>query len=58
MTPASDAAQTYARANGDKFLDELKEMLHIPSLNGDPAEVPADDKQSPAKRGRKQKEVV
>jgi hypothetical protein len=58
MTPASDAAQAYARTNGDKFLDELKEMLRIPSLNGDPAEVPADDKQSPAKRGRKHKEAV
>jgi hypothetical protein len=58
MTPASDAAQAYSRTNGDKFLDELKEMLRIPSLSGDPAEVPADGKQSPAKRGRKQKEVV
>ena len=48
----------YARANGDKFLDELKEMLRIPSLNGDPAEVPANGKQSPVKRGRKQKEAV
>ena len=58
MTPASDAAQANARANGDKFLDELKEMLRIPSLSGDPAKVPAGNKQSPAKRGRKQKEVV
>jgi acetylornithine deacetylase/succinyl-diaminopimelate desuccinylase-like protein len=37
MTQASDAARAYARANGDKFLQELFEMLRIPSLSGDPA---------------------
>ena len=37
MTPASDAARAYSRANSDKFLDELKAMLRIPSLSGDPA---------------------
>jgi acetylornithine deacetylase/succinyl-diaminopimelate desuccinylase-like protein len=37
MTPASDAARAYSRANRDKFLDELKAMLRIPSLSGDPA---------------------
>ena len=37
MTPASDAAREYSRANSDKFLDELKAMLRIPSLSGDPA---------------------
>ena len=37
MTPASDIARAYSRANSDKFLDELKEMLRIPSLSGDPA---------------------
>jgi acetylornithine deacetylase/succinyl-diaminopimelate desuccinylase-like protein len=37
MSTASDAARAYARANSDKFLDELKAMLRIPSLSGDPA---------------------
>lgn len=37
MTQASDTARAYSRANGDKFIDELKEMLRIPSLSGDPA---------------------
>jgi acetylornithine deacetylase/succinyl-diaminopimelate desuccinylase-like protein len=37
MTPASNAARAYSRANNDKFLDELKAMLRIPSLSGDPA---------------------
>lgn len=37
MTQASDAARAYSRANGERFLDELKEMLRIPSLSGDPA---------------------
>jgi acetylornithine deacetylase/succinyl-diaminopimelate desuccinylase-like protein len=37
MTSPSDAARTYARANGDKFVQELCEMLRIPSLSGDPA---------------------
>ena len=34
---SSDGARKYARANGDKFLQELFEMLRIPSLSGDPA---------------------
>ena len=37
MTQASDAARAYSRANSDQFLDELKAMLRIPSLSGDPA---------------------
>ena len=37
MTQASDAARAYSRASGDKFLQELFEMLCIPSLSGDPA---------------------
>ena len=37
MTQASDAARAYSRASGDKFLQELFEMLRIPSLSGDPA---------------------
>lgn len=37
MNHTSDAARAYARANGDKFLDELKAMLRIPSLSADPA---------------------
>ena len=37
MTQASDAARAHARANGEKSLQELFEMLRIPSLSGDPA---------------------
>ncbi len=37
MTQASDSARDYARANGDRFLQDLFEMLRIPSLSGDPA---------------------
>lgn len=37
MTAISDAARAYSRANSERFLDELKEMLRIPSLSGDPA---------------------
>lgn len=41
MTPAanlqSDAARTWSRANGDRFVQELCAMLRIPSLSGDPA---------------------
>ena len=37
MTQTSDAARDYARANSDRFLQELFEMLRIPSLSGDPA---------------------
>lgn len=33
----STAAREYARANNNKFLNELYEMLRIPSLSGDPA---------------------
>jgi len=36
-TPSSDAARAYSRKNGEKFLNELIEMLRIPSLSGDPA---------------------
>ncbi|MFN8466722.1 MAG: dipeptidase [Caldilineaceae bacterium] len=34
---SSDGAREYARANGERFLQELFEMLRIPSLSGDPA---------------------
>ncbi len=37
MATASDAARQYSRANGDRFVQELIEMLRIPSLSGDPA---------------------
>lgn len=37
MTPSSDAARSYARANAERFKGELFEMLRIPSLSGDPA---------------------
>lgn len=37
MSAASDAARTYSRAHGDKFLGQLYELLRIPSLSGDPA---------------------
>jgi acetylornithine deacetylase/succinyl-diaminopimelate desuccinylase-like protein len=37
MTTAGEAARSYARANGARFLEELFEMLRIPSLSGDPA---------------------
>jgi acetylornithine deacetylase/succinyl-diaminopimelate desuccinylase-like protein len=40
MTPSSDAAREYARANGERFAQELFEMLRIPSLSGDPAHAP------------------
>jgi acetylornithine deacetylase/succinyl-diaminopimelate desuccinylase-like protein len=37
MTLLSDAARDYARANGERFRQELHEMLRIPSLSADPA---------------------
>ena len=37
MEQASMDAQAYSRANGERFLNELFEMLRIPSLSGDPA---------------------
>lgn len=38
MTPqSSDAARQYARQNSPRFLEELFQMLRIPSLSGDPA---------------------
>ena len=37
MTQTSDKAREYSRANGERFLQELFEMLRIPSLSGDPA---------------------
>ncbi len=37
MTPSSDAARKYSRTHGEKFTQELFEMLRIPSLSGDPA---------------------
>jgi acetylornithine deacetylase/succinyl-diaminopimelate desuccinylase-like protein len=41
MTMSSDDARAYARANGERFRNELFEALRIPSLSGDPAH--ADD---------------
>ncbi len=37
MSKLSDAARQYSREQSDRFLEELKEMLRIPSLSGDPA---------------------
>ena len=37
MTSAVDGARAYARDNGARFLDELFEMLRIPSVGADPA---------------------
>jgi len=37
MTQLSDAARDYARAHGERFRQELHEMLRIPSLSADPA---------------------
>jgi acetylornithine deacetylase/succinyl-diaminopimelate desuccinylase-like protein len=37
MTSTVDAARRYSRANGERFQEELFEMLRIPSLSGDPA---------------------
>src|SRR4051812_24215966 len=33
----SDNARSYSRQHGQVFLDQLKDMLRIPSLSGDPA---------------------
>jgi acetylornithine deacetylase/succinyl-diaminopimelate desuccinylase-like protein len=37
MAPASDAARQYSRANGERFRQELDELLRIPSISTDPA---------------------
>jgi acetylornithine deacetylase/succinyl-diaminopimelate desuccinylase-like protein len=37
MTQASDAARAYSRAQGERFLGELEELLRIPSISTDPA---------------------
>jgi acetylornithine deacetylase/succinyl-diaminopimelate desuccinylase-like protein len=37
LTQASDAARAYARSNGERFRQELHEILRIPSLSADPA---------------------
>jgi acetylornithine deacetylase/succinyl-diaminopimelate desuccinylase-like protein len=37
MAPSSDAARSYSRTNGERFLTELVELLRIPSLSADPA---------------------
>ena len=37
MTLLSDAARDYARAHGERFRQDLHEMLRIPSLSADPA---------------------
>lgn len=37
MSATVENARAYARANGARFLDELFEMLRIPSVGGDPA---------------------
>lgn len=37
MTPSSDTAREYSRANAERFQHELFELLRIPSLSGDPA---------------------
>jgi acetylornithine deacetylase/succinyl-diaminopimelate desuccinylase-like protein len=40
MASASDAARAYSRANGERFLQELDELLRIPSVSTDPAHAP------------------
>jgi acetylornithine deacetylase/succinyl-diaminopimelate desuccinylase-like protein len=40
MAPSSDAARDYSRANGDRFLSELCDLLRIPSVSTDPAHAP------------------
>ena len=37
MTTTVDSARAYARENGGRFVDELLEMLRIPSVGADPA---------------------
>lgn len=37
MTPITAAARSYSREQGERFLQELFQMLRIPSLSGDPA---------------------
>jgi acetylornithine deacetylase/succinyl-diaminopimelate desuccinylase-like protein len=37
MAASSDAARQYSRANGERFVQELIEVLHIPSISADPA---------------------
>ncbi|HRA49081.1 MAG TPA: M20/M25/M40 family metallo-hydrolase, partial [Thermomicrobiales bacterium] len=37
MSQAGETARAYAKEHGDRFLDELRELLRIPSLSGDPA---------------------
>ena len=37
MTNGADAARAYSRANADRFVAELTEVLRIPSMSADPA---------------------
>jgi acetylornithine deacetylase/succinyl-diaminopimelate desuccinylase-like protein len=37
MVTPSDAARQYSRVHGEQFVEQLFEMLRIPSLSGDPA---------------------
>lgn len=37
MAAGSEAARAYARANGERFVQELEELLRIPSISTDPA---------------------
>jgi acetylornithine deacetylase/succinyl-diaminopimelate desuccinylase-like protein len=37
MNPSSEEARAYVRANGARFVQELYDLLRIPSLSGDPA---------------------
>jgi acetylornithine deacetylase/succinyl-diaminopimelate desuccinylase-like protein len=37
MTATSDSARAYSRTNSERFVQELFELLRIPSLSGDPA---------------------
>ena len=37
MTTTVDSARAYAVQNGGRFVDELLEMLRIPSVGADPA---------------------
>jgi acetylornithine deacetylase/succinyl-diaminopimelate desuccinylase-like protein len=37
MTAAGDKARAYAQENGDRFIEELLEIIRIPSVGADPA---------------------
>ncbi len=40
MASSCDAARAYSRANGERFVQELEDLLRIPSISTDPAHAP------------------